>query len=273
MLAGWDITSRCNLSCIHCYNLRLYGSLHSQNLVLDLETEKVFKILDKLAEGRVNTIQFLGGEPFIRPDFIDILAYAKDNKLNRRIATNGVLLNKPLIEALALNCPEQIAFSIDGATPKSNDAIRGSRTFDRAVNNLKLLSTYFRDNNVETRIGIQCTLTRLNKYEIDKMVNLCKEFHLDFIGFEPIQILTRNVTQKNKLKEIILDSFELFEVGEGIASLASSSQNEIGIRMVYILGSLIILLTAIGALKFLSFSEKPQLAPETEPDTAETPTI
>ncbi|MGB8657481.1 MAG: radical SAM protein [Candidatus Zixiibacteriota bacterium] len=231
MHAVWDITSKCNLSCIHCYNSRLYSPFCSQDLVLDLRTNEVYEILDKLAEGGVETIQFLGGEPFIRPDFLDILVYAKQKRLNCRIATNGVLLNETLIEELARIFPEQIVFSIEGARRESNDAIRGKGTFDRAINNLKLLSNYFRDNRVKTIIGIQCTLTRANKNELAEMVNLCKELNLDLLGFEPLQIYSQDPSQRNKLKGLILDSLELLKAGGKIAALMSSNQNKIEIRM------------------------------------------
>jgi radical SAM protein with 4Fe4S-binding SPASM domain len=232
MLVAWDITSKCNLSCIHCYNSRAYEDPFSEKLGPDLSTKEVFSILDKLADGEVDAIQFLGGEPFVRHDFIDILRYAKNKNISCNIATNGVLVNQTIIKKLVVVSPKQIAFSIDGATAKNNDVVRGKGVFDRAVNNLKLLSGYFKANNIKTDLGIQCTLNKFNKQEIGRIVSLGKELDLDFVAFESLKILTQyDVIQKNELKKIILNFPELFKAGEEIASLMSLNQTKIRIAI------------------------------------------
>jgi len=230
MLVGWDITSKCNLSCIHCYNSRVYENRISQKLGLDLNTKEVFNIIDKLATGGVETIQFLGGEPFVRRDFIEILSYAKDKNVHCNITTNGVLVNQTLIERLLAICPTQISFSIDGATAKSNNAVRGKNVFDRAVSNLRLLSVRFKANNVPTKLGIQCTLNKFNKHEITEVVGLAKELALDFVAFESLKILTQyDSNQKDDLKKIVLNSYELFEAGKEIAALIRLNKNKLNI--------------------------------------------
>jgi DHA3 family macrolide efflux protein-like MFS transporter len=67
---------------------------------------------------------------------------------------------------------------------------------------------------------------------------------------------------------ILIEVCQLISMGVG-----GILSDIIGVRMIYVLGSVIILLAAVGAFKFLSLSESPQLVSETQQETAETPGI
>ena len=69
----WDITNRCNLNCLHCYS-RSGESYYSSD---ELNTIEIKNLISDLSANRIFYIYFLGGEPFIRPDFMDILRFAR----------------------------------------------------------------------------------------------------------------------------------------------------------------------------------------------------
>src|SRR5919198_571248 len=70
-----DVTTRCNLSCIHCPSSQLY---ESEGFVGDIDPELYRKIADEVAE-YPNTVfrPFDGGEPLLRRDIAGMIAYAK----------------------------------------------------------------------------------------------------------------------------------------------------------------------------------------------------
>ena len=82
-----EITNLCNARCIMCdrwnWDKKKAGNLTSN-------------VMEKLFDDLINTgateVIFSGGEPFMRPDFIDILALAKKSGLEVSIFTNGSLI-------------------------------------------------------------------------------------------------------------------------------------------------------------------------------------
>ncbi len=91
------ITYRCNNDCLHCYNAR------SRNFP-ELDTENWYKIIDKLWDLGIPHIVFTGGEPTLRNDLADLIAYAENKGQITGINTNGRKLSdkkylKSLIDA------------------------------------------------------------------------------------------------------------------------------------------------------------------------------
>ncbi|MFH1453181.1 MAG: radical SAM protein, partial [Armatimonadota bacterium] len=85
----WNLTKRCNLSCIHCY----YDSkdVHIEN---ELTTKQAEKVIDDLASFKVPHILFSGGEPLTRSDLFHLASYAGSKGLKYVLSTNGTLISK-----------------------------------------------------------------------------------------------------------------------------------------------------------------------------------
>ena len=67
----WNVTRTCNLRCVHCYS-----QSENKKYAGELSTEEAMRVIDDLAEARVPVILFSGGEPFARPDLLDLARYA-----------------------------------------------------------------------------------------------------------------------------------------------------------------------------------------------------
>jgi len=80
------LTYRCNNDCFHCYNAR------PRNYP-ELDTENWRQIIDRVWELGIPHIVFTGGEPTLRRDLPDLVAYAQMNGLVTGLNTNGRRLN------------------------------------------------------------------------------------------------------------------------------------------------------------------------------------
>ena len=84
---AWQITSRCNLRCKHCYYIdKDYSSK-------EITKERFKEILDELNELGIVEINLTGGEPFIRKDIFEIISYIKQKNIALKISTNATLIN------------------------------------------------------------------------------------------------------------------------------------------------------------------------------------
>jgi radical SAM protein with 4Fe4S-binding SPASM domain len=90
----WNINSTCNFQCGICFSS---SGPRSGN---DLTTAEARKVIRDATKAEVKDIVVSGGEPFLRPDLFELLVYMKEHGVTARIATNGSLLNRPLLEAL-----------------------------------------------------------------------------------------------------------------------------------------------------------------------------
>lgn len=129
----------CNLSCNHCFN-----NSGPNNRTFDtMDFDTVREYLEASREFSVKEYYFTGGEPFLHPRMIDVLAEA----LRRGPAT--VLTNATAFTPEKLDGLErlfhnhryslEIRVSLDGFTPETNDALRGEGTFERAVEGIREL--------------------------------------------------------------------------------------------------------------------------------------
>lgn len=195
----WDLTSKCNLKCIHCFNADRYTSplYKTKN---ELTTKEAKLAIDKFKEGGVKHLHLLGGEPLIREDIIEILTYAKKKKLVISINTNGLLLNEYFCKSLLDIGVEQVVVSMDGATPQTNDLIRGKGTYNKIIKNIKLLKKMNEKYGNKMNIGIAYTLLKQNLNETPSMLDLAASLKVDVIDIMELYISGRAKEEEAKLR-------------------------------------------------------------------------
>lgn len=172
----WDITTKCNLNCKHCYSKNRYKK--------ELDTKEILKIIDKLAVANVPAIIFSGGEPLLRDDILDIIRYATDKGIYVGIATNGTLLDENTAEKLKKGGVKMLQISIDSFSPIKHDAFRGGRNvFTKALSAIRL------SKKMGFLTVVATTITRENYNEIEEIILLSKDLGADwFIAFNFIPI-------------------------------------------------------------------------------------
>ncbi|MHB0979906.1 MAG: mycofactocin radical SAM maturase [Thermoleophilia bacterium] len=162
----WEITDRCNLGCRHCLSADLRRGGGAQ-----LERRSCEALIDELAAIQVFQINFGGGEPFLRPDFMDILRYAQSKGIVTCVSTNGTLLTQTLVDELVAMDLLFLQVSLDGAFRQTNDAIRGEGTFERITEGIALLTRRsFPD------LSLNMVVTSVNFHEIGDFHRLAAGF-------------------------------------------------------------------------------------------------
>jgi MoaA/NifB/PqqE/SkfB family radical SAM enzyme len=152
----WEVTYACNLSCVHC--LSDSGGKRSS----ELTTEQARKVIDAMSDNKVFQFSIGGGEPFVREDFLDLMDYAHEKGIVTCISTNGTMIDDEIAHRLDHKLV-YIQVSLDGATPESNDTIRGRGSFRRALKGLECLK------NRDIEVSINTVLTRLSFPELDAL--------------------------------------------------------------------------------------------------------
>lgn len=157
-LIQWELTNKCNLSCIHCYN----ESCETNNTP-ELTTSEIKQIIDEADDIGVWQFDLTGGEIFMRDDIMEILQYLYSKHFAVRIATNGTLLDDDIIKQLERYKIRAYATSIDGGSPETNDFFRGADgAFEKTYQNLIKI----KHSSIPIR-RVNVTATTLNQHEMD----------------------------------------------------------------------------------------------------------
>lgn len=172
VFVDWEVTSKCNLNCIHCY-----GGERSKERYLELDTNFCHYIIDQLSESNVVNVIIAGGEPFMRNDLVELLKHIKENHIKFEILTNGTRITKEYInqiEALGQFNKTPIQVSLDGPTAEIHNAQRGVDCFDRVLQGLKMLC---KSDSIST--SVKMTVTNINYKYIKETYELCKKLGVD----------------------------------------------------------------------------------------------
>jgi Fe-coproporphyrin III synthase len=154
----WNITSKCNLKCVHCYNDS--GVNTNSN---EPTTAEAKSVLDDLAAFGVPSVLFSGGEPLTRKDLFELLPYAVDQGLRTVISTNGTLIDKAKAGLIKQTGVSYVGISLDGIG-KVNDEFRGVKgAFDAAVKGVRNCMA------VGVRVGLRLTLTKRNVQDLEEL--------------------------------------------------------------------------------------------------------
>jgi len=162
------LTYRCNSHCKTCNIGKLIPDTSSE-----LELEDYLKIF-KFFRNTLHTINFTGGEPFLKKDVEEIISSAIMITKNTYtfVATNGLApvkiykKIKIILESIPRNKFLNIGVSIDGYG-KLHDEIRGVKgNFNKVLHLLKLLST-LKTSFPNLKVNI---LTVLSKFNVGKLL-------------------------------------------------------------------------------------------------------
>lgn len=176
MFAWWNLTSACNLRCIHClYNNTEYSNKN------DLSAKEAFRLAEELIEDfGIVEIALTGGEIFLRKDLINIVKLFKENNVAVKLMTNATLIKEDDIKILGklLNpYADSVQISLDGASADTYAKIRLTKDFDKVINNIKQLTAS------GIRVIAAQTVNSINLDETLELYRLCGKIGVkDFIA-------------------------------------------------------------------------------------------
>jgi radical SAM protein with 4Fe4S-binding SPASM domain len=173
-----EVTRRCPLDCLHCYNnLPMSDQAARQS---EMSLAEHCALLDELAAAGCMWILYSGGEIFARKDFLQIYTEAKKRGFLITLFTNGILINERVADYLSEFPPFAIEITLYGATRETYEAltqVRGS--FDRCMRAIDLL--------LERRLPLKLKTvpTSINRHEVYEMKRFAEERGVEF-KFDPL---------------------------------------------------------------------------------------
>ncbi|MGC8719465.1 MAG: radical SAM protein, partial [Thermodesulforhabdaceae bacterium] len=168
----WNITRKCNLRCVHCY-----AHADPSPAPNELSTAEGKALIDSLAEFGCPVILFSGGEPLMREDLLELVAYAVEKGMRAVISTNGTLITARVATEMKSIGLSYVGISLDGLEAV-NDRFRGVRgAFGRAMDGIAACQ------EAGIKVGLRFTINRRNASEIPAIFDLVEERRIPRICF------------------------------------------------------------------------------------------
>lgn len=192
-----EITNRCNLNCKHCYVDRKNPR--------DLDSNKIYNIIDQLAELQVYRLVFTGGEPLLIKEVFEFAKYAKTKNIHQVVLmTNGLLINNENIKDIKIF--DLVQLSID-APPGEKPSFR--------VDYLKQLEETIKSLKKENiNVTLQATLHKSLVPALNKLSDFAKNLNVS-LGINRLVL----VGNAEDLKNEKLSPIELKEALENITNM------------------------------------------------------
>jgi heme b synthase len=168
-LIFWELTTGCNLRCIHCR-----ASATELMSPDDLKYEECCEIIDQIAEYAPLILVLSGGEPLWRRDVFDLAKRATAKNMRVALATNGTLVDEAMAQRIEDAGILRVAISLDGADRLTHDTFRGQAgAFDAAIAGIRHL------NELGISTQINTSVARHNVHQLPDILKLAESLGVD----------------------------------------------------------------------------------------------
>ena len=164
----FELTPCCNMACKMCY---VRKTKEEQEKIAPLRTAKEWLELGKTArEQGMLYLLLTGGEPFLRPDFQEILSGLHRMGLLISINSNGTLIDEETVEWLKETPPVRINITLYGASDETYARLCGNpKGFTQTARAIRLLK------EAGIQVKINCSVTPYNVDDLEGIYAFARE--------------------------------------------------------------------------------------------------
>jgi len=174
------LTNACNLHCGFCWKKKTKDDR-------SFSPDRAVKLVREAAALGTRWVRVTGGgEPFLHPkDALRVMGEVKRHGLFGTIITNGTRFDPKSVRRLVDIRWDEILISLDGATSRTHDILRGDRgAFAKSIGALRLFKEEKeRQQSSLPVMKLQCVVTRQNCHELPDYVRLANQLSVGAIGF------------------------------------------------------------------------------------------
>ncbi|QLE55852.1 nif11-class peptide radical SAM maturase 3 [Nostoc sp. TCL26-01] len=208
--AVWEITLKCNLACQHC------GSRAGHTRTKELSTEEALDLVKQMAEVGITEVTLIGGEAFLRPDWLEIAQAINSAGMLCGMTTGGYGITLDTARRMKDAGIKVVSVSVDGLEA-THDRLRGRvgswQWAFKTMSHLKEAGIPF---------GCNTQINRLSAPEFPRIYQCIRD-----AGVFAWQIqLTVPMGNAADNSDILLQPYELLDVYPMIARVAERAKQE-----------------------------------------------
>jgi MoaA/NifB/PqqE/SkfB family radical SAM enzyme len=197
------VNERCNVKCRYCEYWRLKH--YVDEMTIDEWQAALQSVKDFVGSFSIN---FSGGEPFIKPGFIDLLAWCNNNGISAGVTTNGSALTPRNAAKVVEANPFNVNISVDAPTAQVHDYLRGyPGLFEKLSNGIQYLIAERDRQGIKFPITIKPTVNSKNFRLMPDLVNWANNIGATCVSLQPMDRWTPETYDELWIEEPELPEF------------------------------------------------------------------
>lgn len=178
-------TTACNLRCPECPSGLRAFTRDTGNLKADFFRQ----VIDELHREVFYLTFYFQGEPYINPQFLEMVKYAKSKGIYTATSTNGHFLNDANAQATIESGLDRLIISIDGTTQDTYEAYRKGGKLENVLQGTRNVIKWKRALQSATpHVIFQFLVVRPNEHQIYEVYRLAAELGVDEVKLKTAQI-------------------------------------------------------------------------------------
>jgi len=185
MSVSIEPTTACNLGCPECPSgLKMFSRKTGHVRLDDFQSW-----IDCMADHLIHLNLYFQGEPFIHPEFIRLVGYARKRKIFTSTSTNGHFITESVAREIVLSGLDQIIISIDGVTQEVYEQYRIHGKLDKVLESTRLLvDQKHRLRSRTPHVVFQFLVVAPNEHQIPEVLKLADELGVDEVRLKTAQV-------------------------------------------------------------------------------------
>ena len=183
-----EITYKCPLHCVFCYNPVEFAQTQDE-----MTTADWLRVLREARELGAVQLGLSGGEPMVRDDLEEITAAAHKLGYYINLITSGVGLNETRIRALKEAGLDHIQLSFQDSTREMNDFLSHTKTFELKQKVARLIKEH------DYPMVLNCVIHRLNIDHLDTIIGMAEQLGADYLELANTQYYSWAFVNRDQL--------------------------------------------------------------------------
>ncbi|MBX2928902.1 MAG: SPASM domain-containing protein [Saprospiraceae bacterium] len=178
-------TTACNLRCPECPSgLRAFTRPTG-----NLRTDFFRRLVDELAPDLLYLIFYFQGEPYINPNFLEMVAHARSRKIYTITSTNGHFLDDDNARRTVASGLDRLIISVDGATQEVYEQYRIGGQLDKVLEGAANVVRWKKQLRSATpHVIFQFLVVRPNEHQIPDIYRMAREIGVNEVKLKTAQV-------------------------------------------------------------------------------------
>ena len=182
---SFEPTTACNLRCPECPS----GLRSFTRPTGHLSPELYHSVIDQLADTLLYLTFYFQGEPYLHPQFLELVNYAHQKNIYTATSTNAHYLTDEKAEATVRSGLDRLIISIDGTTQDVYQQYRVGGSLHKVLEGTKRLIAWKKRLKSRTPyVVFQFLVVKPNEHQIQEVRQLAKDIGVDTVALKTAQL-------------------------------------------------------------------------------------
>ena len=183
-----EITYKCPLHCVFCYNPLNYAENRNE-----LSTAQWIDVLQQARKLGAAQLGFSGGEPLVRDDLEELIGEGHRLGFYTNLITSGIGLTETRIIRMKELGLDHIQLSFQDSTKEMNDFLSSTKTFDLKSRVAKLIKQY------DYPMVLNVVLHRYNLDHVGRIIEMAVEMGVEYLELANTQYYGWGMVNRDQL--------------------------------------------------------------------------